>query len=247
MFKNFQYFSDIHTEFFSEYDLKIFLKIYLESKADYLIIAGDIGNPFSIIYSCFLKIISSKFKKIFIITGNHEYYSEYPMNKVDEKISKIVLNYSNIVFLQNSVYNIEDTDLTIFGSTLWSNVEENTLKNLNDFRKIPNFSFEIYHNLHYNAIKFLEKYLNEHKNKKFIVITHHLPSFSLVDNKEHLINSAYASNISIAESSQIVAWFAGHTHRPIELGKFHVNPIGYPNENTFFDLNKIVKIFYDSN
>jgi hypothetical protein len=66
------------------------------------------------------------------------------------------------------------------------------------------------------------------------VISHHLPSYTLVaDHYKNLdppINSAFASEIPEAESPQIKAWVAGHTHTPMKLGKFHVNPFGYPTE-----------------
>jgi predicted MPP superfamily phosphohydrolase len=253
MSKSFQYFSDIHTEFYSSNinRLNKILDKKLIDVGDILLIAGDIGHPFSNIYSYLLTKLSAKFKskKIIITSGNHEYYSKYyTMKQIDEKINEIVSKFNNITYLQNSIYHIENTNLTVFGSTLWSDLkkdEENEIvKNMNDFSEISELNIDMYRSLHKKALNSMTGYLNEYPNRNFIMLTHHLPSYTLIDHKYELsfLNSAYASNLEMAHLPQVVAWFAGHTHTPIELGKFHINPIGYPDENLEYDLNKTVTL-----
>lgn len=37
----------------------------------------------------------------------------------------------------------------------------------------------------------------------------------------------------VNDSNNILAWFDGHTHTPVESDICHINQIGYPNENIF--------------
>lgn len=249
----FQYFSDVHTEFYMSYPGKIH-KLHINPSAPYLILAGDIGIPSNKIYELFLEMISKKFKKIFIVSGNHEYYKLKPNKKryndwmtgVDDSIRKIVSKFKNIVFLQNQLYDIENTNLTIFGGTFWSkiNPSERVSSVVTDYETIPSFTPIISNTLHDKAVASLSQALIDNPTRDFIVISHHVPQYSLINMRYKYsgYNSAFASDIEISNSPQIKAWFYGHTHIPNESGKFHANPIGYPDENNFKTFDKIIKL-----
>lgn len=70
----FQIASDIHTEF---YNIDAIDFPYITPKAEYLLLAGDIGcpNTHKETYIKFLDETSRNFKKIFLIAGNHEMYN----------------------------------------------------------------------------------------------------------------------------------------------------------------------------
>lgn len=244
----FQYFSDIHTECYKGNPKKLRKLLQgLEVQAPYLILAGDIGDPHSLIYKEFLMDIGKLFEAVFIVAGNHEYYSkDKNMFEVRQQIKEVCMQVGNIIFLENETYLIPDTDIRIFGATFWTDIkidEEKYVKNMiGDYRYIPDFSVEKCRELHKMSCEKLQGSLDEY-NDRFIVISHHLPSYSLIDPEyqNSLINSAYASDISIS-NERIVAWVAGHTHTPIEKEKYHVNPIGYKGENMKRDFNKIFSI-----
>ena len=59
-----QYISDIHLEYQSTLP-------NIDQISDILVLAGDIGFPFSFLYKEFLIDMNKKFKKIFLIAGNH--------------------------------------------------------------------------------------------------------------------------------------------------------------------------------
>ncbi|MEN9446415.1 MAG: Noumeavirus [Bacteroidota bacterium] len=244
----FQYFSDVHCEMYTSNPEKI-TKFDIKPCAPYLILAGDIGHPFSQIYDDFLTLLSPQYKHIFITSGNHEYYKtnyfetlKIPeiqwMQSVDQKIYDICRSKSNITYLQDDIYEFSDNNLAIYGATFWTNIKpeerSNVRQYLIDYREIPGFSMEVGIKKHEYSCNTLSKYIEANPSKKIIVVSHHLPSYELV-NERYLnikpeINSAYATDISISNHPNIKAWIAGHTHIPIEKGKFHVNPIGYPNE-----------------
>jgi predicted phosphohydrolase len=230
----FQLVSDLHLEFCENIP-------NITPKADYLILAGDVGYPNSDIFTDFMKDVYSKFKKVFFVAGNHEYYNK--LNKDENDI--LIQNLSNEIgfeYLNNKVYKLDDLD--IIGSTLWTQCNDmkefGLLKMfMNDYNYIKKDNKSITPfdtgRWHYDSIKFLEKELK--KDGKKLVITHHLPSYKMINQKyiNNPANCGFATNLEHLFNNNIVAWCAGHTHEPFE-GIIHnvpcyVNSVGYPNEN----------------
>lgn len=247
---SFQYFSDVHTEFYKDISIE-FNKFNIVPIAPYLVLSGDIGNPLSNNYRQFLSRLSPMFKKIFLISGNHEYYTQNNYNDrwleyIDDIIIEYCMNFENIIFLQNETYDIDKTNLTVFGGTFWSkiNPNENVRDVISDYSLIPTFTPSKSTQLHDSAVESLKTSLKGKPNRDFVVISHHLPSYKLINEKykNWNFNSAFASNIDIANSLQIKAWFYGHTHLQNEYGKFHANPIGYPGERIDKNFNEKIII-----
>lgn len=255
----FQYFSDIHLEFYKNPN-KID-KIKIERKAPYLIIAGDIDNMASLKgarFERFIKRMSKLFDLVFMVTGNHDYYQfkkeSLPVEKwfdmVDDKVKELIKPLKNVIFLQNEVYLIPNSNIAVFGCTLWTEVLPREIVNvrnqLADYTCIPNMTVEYSIERHRASVLALEVELVKHPDKQFIVITHHLPSTKLIAKRyyDSGYNSAFASDVAIAENPQIIAWVAGHTHMQIEMDKFHINPIGYPDaiQNRLVEYNKVLVI-----
>lgn len=251
---SFQYFSDVHTEFF--HNIEQVEQIDIKAMAPYLIIAGDIGNVFNKYREYYVRLlakVSSMFKYVFIISGNHEYYSLTSQNTetsdewfklVESEIMNIAKQFPNVIYLQNEIFNIPDTDICIYGTTLWSNInpfyQSKILRQMSDYTLIPNFSIGKTREIYNSNVEKLQDVILQSTNKRFVVISHHLPSYELIDDKYKYcdLNSAFASSVNISMDNKIVAWVAGHTHMPQEKGKFHVNPIGYPGENMYANYNK---------
>jgi len=254
MSAKFQYLSDIHLETHT-FPHQTWSKI--KPCAPYLIIAGDLGNVFDQWYKRFLSEVSSQFKYVFLISGNHEYYyvkghfisdTDQWMSYVDQEIEKITKGFKNVIFLQNKLFLIPDTHIAVYGTTLWSDIlddeRSDIRKYINDYNKIPNFTTGKSSQLYRQNVKKLLSALDDHPDYKFIVISHHLPSYDLIASK-YLncgLNSAFTSQIELAKREQILAWVAGHTHAPKQLGKFYVNPIGYFGEISDPDFYKIFNV-----
>jgi hypothetical protein len=260
----FQYFSDVHTEYFSADEID---RLPIKAEAPYLILAGDIGDPFSKVYVRLLERLSDMFQRIFLIAGNHEYYTYSRkkdadwMDSVNARILRVASALPNVTFLNNSWITLEESNITIFGATFWTDVlpseKTNVATRINDYNLIPcltidkvicmhNESREALRNLIKRQEKSSGKAKDNYKDKdnKIVVISHHLPSFELIDPKYRNsgINSAFASDVPEAHCASIVSWVAGHTHFPRELGKFHVNPIGYTGENATVNFNKCFSV-----
>lgn len=255
----FQYLSDLHLEFYP--NPKNIDKINIKPIAPYLVIAGDIACVVDNINNRFERFIyrmSKLFKYVFIVSGNHEYYKceakVLPMKEwfelIDNTIISVTMNTKNVIFLQNKTFLIPDTDIAVFGCTLWTEIlereKEMVTDTLADYVHIPNFTVDDSINMHRISVKALESELSKHHDKRFVVITHHLPSYKLIASRyvDSGYNSAFASDVPLADNPQIVAWFAGHTHLQIENGKFHINPIGYfaDIKGRYIEYNKIIEV-----
>jgi predicted phosphohydrolase len=213
-------------------------------------LAGDIGNPYSSNYDIFMKFISKNFKKAFVIAGNHEYYNKY---KNIEDTNTFLANYfkkfNNISFLNNT-YEYYD-NYCFIGTTLWSKIT-NPDYEINDVYSIPNFDYITYNKLNKVCVEFLENTVQENSN--CIIISHHIPSNSLIDMRYKTpnmlpYNQWFYCNMDEfikTHGSKIKCWIYGHTHTPsnntINGIPFLCNPIGYPNENTTVDFGKTITI-----
>jgi Icc-related predicted phosphoesterase len=249
-----QYISDVHLEFLSKYLRKGLTKKFTPKPADILCLAGDIGYPHSLEYEKFLIESSKNWEKVFLIAGNHEYYTATTKRTMSEKRAKISTwitehRLANVTFLDNSY---EDYNGYRFvGSTLWSKIPPNPSKLINDFYQIPEMTEELYNKLHDDAVAFLESDVVTASPLPVVTMTHHLPSYSLIDPKYRTglyaaYNHFFASECDHLIREPIKAWICGHTHTGFEKTlngvPVYCNPAGYPSENEGADLNKFIEL-----
>ena len=241
-----RYFSDLHLEFIKPNKIEEFIRKIPSGIDEICILAGDIGNPYQSNYNMFMEFISKNYKKSFVISGNHEYYNKTKtIQETNEFMENYFQQFNNISFLNNN-YEIYE-NYCFIGTTLWSKIINPNYK-INDIYNIPNFDYIQYNRLNMLSVDFLEDALQ--KNKNCIVITHHVPSSSLIDVKyktQQLLpyNQWFYCNMDDLfekNENKIKYWIYGHTHTQsnviINEIQFLCNPIGYPNENTFLDFQK---------
>lgn len=232
--------SDIH---FERGDIKINdFKNIIQKNAEILVLAGDIGDPFSDIYLQFIEYCSELFVHVLVITGNHEYYN-HSIEEVDIKINKIVDNFINVHYLNNKTFYYDG--LFFVGSTLWSNIKEETklsdLMTMKDYHKIKNFNPIAVNNLFAKNLKFIEDTINNNIN--CIVITHHAPSYKCIPEefKGDSMNCCFASNLDyLFDNDNLLGWIYGHTHN--NYIKYSENKFIYANcyRTTSYNFNGTV-------
>jgi predicted phosphohydrolase len=241
-----RYFSDLHLEFIKPNKIINFLENIKNGSNEICILAGDIGNPYQENYNIFMNFISNNFKKTFIIPGNHEYYNvSKTVEETDVFLKEYFTKYENISFLQNSFETYQEH--CFIGTTLWTKIT-NSMHKINDVYNIPKFDYIHCNHLNKIAVDFLEDTLQNNNN--CIIITHHLPSESLINVKyktRSLIpyNQWFycdLDNLIEKNNDKIKCWFYGHTHTSshniIKGVPFLCNPIGYPGENEIQDFDK---------
>lgn len=113
---------------------------------------------------------------------------------------------------------------------------------MEDFRLIANgmtgFTPELSVDRHYRSAAWLVDELEREFDGPTVVVTHHLPVATSVDNRyaNDPLNPAFASRLEgIIEKYRPELWIHGHTHVPCDYQMFRTrvlcNPRGYPNES----------------
>jgi predicted phosphodiesterase len=121
-----QYASDLHLD---QDDVPF--ETLIDAVAPDLALCGDICSPWNKRYAEFLKWCSNRWTRIFLVSGNHEYFDEGPDTWVDgetrgyleteTQIRNVVKSAgNNIYFLQENAFQIEQHKIMIIGTTLWT-------------------------------------------------------------------------------------------------------------------------------
>lgn len=228
-----------------------------------LMLAGDIGNPTSKLYQKFIREVAPYYAKVFIVTGNHEYYQKsqrvldheqnclvhrmYSMDEVDAELTRFAATLPNVHFLQRTsvIYN----RVRFVGCTLWSVADRTLTSTMNDYRSIRDFTADRCTTLNRQDAAWLQEQLSSISTDYdyTVVMTHHLPSYKLLhpDYDGDPTNVFYASHCDhLIDQADI--WICGHSHIPMrrKLGRCwcYRNPVGYQIETTGYDPNLIVQV-----
>ncbi len=232
-----QYLSDLHFEFRQN---RNWLKENpILPEGDILLVAGDtyhLGNQFTNPY--LFDELSEKFQQVFLVAGNHEYYTGY--NVAPSRGSFQIEIRPNVTLFQNQDFEYEGVKFIL--TTLWSKVENYpaiVYKGMFDFRTIKfdgaPFSIANYNELYDSNFDFLKNALQQNTSEKCIVMTHHLPS-DLCNADEFQgsqLNEGFCTNLTEwIEGQKIDVWIYGHSHRnvnDVEIGgtKLLTNQLGY--------------------
>lgn len=186
-----QYVSDIHLERLSRIPK-------LQQVGSHLALIGDIGDPYKYNYKEFLTYASYHYEHVFLVSGNHEYWTNNSISQTDNCINLITSKLSNVTYLNNKVTKLNNYD--VVGSTLWTST---TYKVGND-----------------TSIRFLNTVIDSKTPK--IVLTHYIPSYSLNSShykqpiyKNKLKN--YCNDLDHLIQKPIKHWLCGHSHCNIDM------------------------------
>lgn len=216
------------------------------------VLAGDIGNPYQSNYERFMEFVRNHFKQTFVIPGNHEYYNKTKtIEETNQNLKDYFNRFSNVRLLNNSCEMYGGH--CFIGTTLWSKITNPTYE-INDTRNIPGLDYIQYNRLNRMSVNFLEDAVANNDN--CVVITHHVPSYSLIDvkYKTKRINPYnqwfYCDMDKFIETAgnqnKIKCWIYGHTHTPSNVTlngiPFLCNPIGYPTENAVLNFSSTFQL-----
>lgn len=215
----FQLVSDIHLEFGIKCDVK------KAPEADALVLAGDIGDPTTGVYSTFIATVAARYKIVFVACGNHECYGR-TLDETYIAMDAVCKKHPNVLFLNDSSVDVgqylpEEETLRVVGTTLWSNIEDDQRSDvtyfLADFRRIREWSVDKNNARHAQAVAFIECELCRamQDGMRVLVISHHAPHTSETSRPEHRgspVSSAFATDLKHLLRPPVVAWAYGHTH-----------------------------------
>ena len=158
------------------------------------------------------------------------------------KFTELLLNNKSIVF--------EKENVKLIFTTLWSNVEEKNIysvgRGLNDFRIIENgdkgLTVDDFNNFHKESLNFIQKEIDNNKQEKLIVVTHHVPTLENYP-EEYLnspINNGFATELKgFIMQNNIDYWIFGHHHKNVSEFKIRntkmlTNQLGYVSHNEHY-------------
>lgn len=237
--------SDLHLEI-----CPYFVPPMVGDEETILLLSGDIfclhyfGNE----TKRFLTEVSTRFHKVLMIPGNHEYYKSH-ISHFEPKVNAwLTENELNNIHLLNMGSIVID-DVAFIGATLWTDMNKgNPIAKmvveggLNDYRKIRTANYrKINANdtilLHYAHKQYIFEQIELYRTigvRKIVVMSHHAPSELSVHPKYkgNDLNAGYYSNMEydIMDNGPDI-WIHGHMHDTFsyELGITNVicNPRGY--------------------
>lgn len=207
-----------------------------------LLLAGDICSRFYKVREV-LEELSTRFYKIIYVPGNHEFYGS-SISEWMELAKRQVFPENVYVVRTHEVETFYIDDFRIIAGTLWTDPTDDPLKQLMlqrylaDFRAIHHFTTSEMSEIHNKQKLQITSKLSEPFDGKTVVLTHHLPSYSLCHPRfGGDLNHGFASHCDdIIETNNIAVWAFGHTHD--HINRLHhsskcvmwCNPTGYRSE-----------------
>lgn len=221
--------SDLHVEMMAN---TATIHQELVPRCDAIALCGDIGKPGSKSYNELIAHCSEKFRHVFVVLGNHEYYKD-KMSDVESRFAKLHSQFPNVYPLNRTELRVDigDRRLRILGCTLWSHIPDNAMVAvttlLNDYKLIyrthigsgddrtTRITFEDTNEFHRRDRDWLQAKFNEDTATPTIVLTHYAPSMVGTSDpafEGKLTNHGFATNLSSMFQPNIRLWAFGHTH-----------------------------------
>jgi hypothetical protein len=138
------------------------------------------------------------------------------------------------------------------GTTLWTRIDlqhQPILREImNDYRHIGKFTPAVCSTLFDMNYRWLKRAVTIAGDEKHVVLTHHLPTFALVDPRhggvDEMVNQGYATEI--VDDILPDVWLCGHSHRRTELTtesgvRCILHCRGYPIETN--DNHNLIRVF----
>lgn len=229
--------SDLHIEYKNN-DIPDPLN-FINPQSPILVLAGDIGSLYKFTQlKGFITKVCKLFEIVIYVPGNHEYYVQHDNNckpvsfsVLENRLKSLESEISNLYILNQQSIIIDD--VCIVGCTLWTNPEIEIPKFMIPIYGIDNYSYYEKHKKDLMYINKMSNYCNS-KNLELVVITHHCPTYKVLNNNMEKKNkkkdkyvSLYVSNLDyMIENSNINTWICGHIHQNFDFSVGNTRIVG---------------------
>ncbi|RDK36848.1 hypothetical protein M752DRAFT_322083 [Aspergillus phoenicis ATCC 13157] len=227
---SFQILSDLHLEVNQQYS-----SYEIPACAEYLILAGDIGRLTDYDdYRNFLQKQTDRFRSVFLLLGNHEFYNETFDTGIEmaKQLEQDPAFDGRLIVLHQKRYDVPD----------WS-VDDHNARHDSDYSWLTK---EI-HSIHEEN----RTVAKDSKRRSILVVTHHAPSLQGTSNPRHAQSPwsvAFGTNILSEVPDGVKVWVFGHTHyntdfkekgvRVVSNQRGYVLPGSDPKADSGFDVRK---------
>jgi predicted phosphodiesterase len=238
-------YSDLHLEFGSGWDVPS------DVCGDIMVLAGDIITLQD--YQPLDRLLRNWKKPVLYVTGNHEYYTERPMNEEEENFKAWLADtHPHVNLLRDGAVRIGGVNF--FGGAMWTDFNggdrramETARFDMNDFRLIRNPDGTVFTPvdavaLHTNFVSALLNWFERDLAGPRVVVTHNAPVVNpnTKFNRSPLMPAFNSLDmIEVIEKHQPALWIYGHTHECDNqtIGKTRIisNQLGYPDGRSGFE------------
>lgn len=238
-------YSDLHLEFGSAWVLPAGVS------GDIMILAGDIITLKD--YRPLDRLLQDWKKPVLYVTGNHEYYTQRPMNQEEDNFKAWLANsHPQVRLLRNEAVTIDQVNF--FGGTMWTDFNggdrqamETVWFQMNDYRVICNPDGTAFMPadsvaLHVKFAARLREWFMQDLRGPRVVISHSSPVINpFTKFRASPLMPAFNSldMIAVIEEYQPDLWTYGHTHECDDqtMGRTRIisNQLGYPDGRGGFE------------
>lgn len=242
-----RYYSDLHNELVDHPDGFFRPDVLPDEKDQVLVLAGDVIKLHHIPKHLeFFESLGRRFKAVFYVFGNHEYYGGKMGEKYTQRAVESLSSVSNLHVLSRFTPSVYLDGMKFVGATLWtdprrgylSKYESNDLKRIKYHDKQRNS----YHT--FNPVAWRREFDADYawlraetrEDTPTVVVTHHAPTMLSVDESDFNGSMAvyYKNDLKdfVESRPHVRAWVHGHIHtrNHYTVGSTLVtsNPVGYP-------------------
>ncbi|TFK48243.1 hypothetical protein OE88DRAFT_1664713 [Heliocybe sulcata] len=179
-------------------ELEDTIELTVPVNADYLALLGDTASTSDPRLFPWLENLLLQFKIIFYVVGNHEPYGttvDTCLATLQAFARKPRSSDSKFILLNRASYDIPDTNTTILGCTLWSDLcpsqtscgpesEELLRPSIRDFASLSSLTPTSYQALHLADLAWLNSIIpalaSSSPSREIVVFTHHAPAVRAV-------------------------------------------------------------------
>lgn len=179
--------SDLHIDE-NQFDISVFNNEYNNTR-----ILLNLGDTFTSTEKCipslvsFMNKVSRYFKYSLFCLGNHDFYG-MSIDEAYQAVHDELKKYNNpkLIFLDgNTIFHIPDTNISVYGDTLWSYMPpQSKEQNIEDYLKIksgcseqPHLKFFETNRINEISLKNIKDFLNNNDGRKKVVATHFPPKY----------------------------------------------------------------------
>jgi hypothetical protein len=230
----FQINSDLHLEVGQQY-----ATFDIKPSAEYLILAGDIGKliDYGDFRNC-LQLQTQQFRRVFWVLGNHEFFGTVFKEgiKTARKLEKEPCMNGKLVLLHQTRYDIPNSQVTILGCTLWSQIPEESKKIVSntviDYKQIKGWTVDTNNTAFESDLSWLRDQVvaiqienaavkDNNSRRSILIVTHHAPCVAGTSSPQYAGNPctcAFATDIlGDGDWTGVKTWVHGHTHFTTEF------------------------------
>ena len=217
-----QVLSDLHLEVGQQYSMFDF-----PASAPFLLLAGDIGRLIDYdAYRGFLEAQVARYKTVFLVLGNHEFYGLDYQSGLDaaRRLAEEPSLADRLVLLHRARWDDPDSALTVLGCTLWSAIQEDAYgiveAKIKDYQNIDHWTARQHSAIHAEEAAWLREQVGQVQaatpKRRLLIATHHAPCIEGTSRPEHGSSpwtSAFATDlVDHGGWEGVKTWVFGHTH-----------------------------------